>query len=81
MFTLQQYIEHKGVHQVAREMGVEAQSVSAWKNFKAVPRPHHGARLIELTNGLLTWASIYQPFVEHNNEKQLEFDFGQSKEQ
>lgn len=76
MFTLREYIEHKGVHQVAREMGLDAATISQWKNFKAVPRPHNATKLIQLTNGLLTWASIYQPYVDHNNEAQLEFDFG-----
>ena len=75
MFTLQMYIEHKGVNQVAREVGVEGAAVSHWKLFKAAPRPHLAAMLIQMTNGLLTWEGIYQPFVDHNNEKQLEFDF------
>lgn len=79
MFTLQEYIEHKGVHQVAREMGLDASTVSAWKNFKAAPKPHHAHKLIQLTHGLLTWAGVYQPFVDHNNEAQLAFDFGDNK--
>ena len=74
MFTLKEYIEHKGVHQVARETGVEASTVSAWKNFKAAPRPHLAHLLIETTNRLLTWEGIYQPFVDANNEKQLEMN-------
>ncbi len=80
MFTLSQYIEIKGVHQVAREMGVEPPTVSAWKLLKAPPRPHHADRLIKATNNLLTWEGIYQPYVDHNNEKQLQLDFGDSKE-
>jgi transposase-like protein len=78
MFTLQMYIEHKGVNQVAREVGVEPTAVSAWKSFKSAPRPHLASLLIEMTNGLLTWESVYQPYVDHNNEKQIEMDLGES---
>lgn len=77
MFTLQMYIEHKGVLQVARELGVEGAAVSAWKAYKTAPRPHLASLLIQMTNGLLTWEGIYQPFIDHNNEKQLEFDFAE----
>lgn len=79
MFTLQQYIEHKGVAVVSRELDADIATVSQWKLFKSAPRPHTAAKLIALTNGLLTWASIYQPYVDHNNEQQLAFDFGDKK--
>lgn len=79
VFTLQLYIEHKGAATVARELGVESATVSHWKLFKAAPRPHIAAALIQQTNGLLTWEGIYQPFVDHNNENQLEFDFKAGK--
>lgn len=72
MFTLKEYIEIKGVNQVARECGVEPATVTAWKSFKSSPRPHVAHLLIRTTNDLLTWESIYQPFVDHNNENQLE---------
>jgi hypothetical protein len=80
MFTLQNYIVAKGAPVVAKEMGVEEATVSAWKLFKSAPRPHLASALVRMTNGLLTWEGIYQPFVDHNNEKQLEFDFGTPKE-
>lgn len=75
VFTLQDYIEHKGGATVARELGVEEQTVSHWRILKTAPRPHHAHKMIQLTNGLLTWAGIYQPFVDHNNEAQVAFDF------
>lgn len=75
VFTLQDYIEHKGGAEVAREMGVDEQTVYYWKNYKNAPRPQAAHRLIQLTNGLLSWASIYQPFVDHHTDQQLSFDF------
>jgi hypothetical protein len=80
IFTLQQYIGHKGVNQVAREVGVEGTAVSRWFNLKAAPRPHLAHLLIQMTNGLLTWEGIYQPFVDANNEDQLEMNLGVENE-
>jgi len=74
-FTLTDYIDHKTGAQVARELGIEEQTVYYWKHKRSVPRPHTAAKLINLTGGLLTWESIYQPFVDHNIEEQLKFDF------
>lgn len=73
--TLPQYIEIKGVPVVAAELGVEAQTVHYWKAFRSAPKPHTAAKLVALTNGLLTFESIYKPYVEHNAQEQLEFDF------
>lgn len=75
VFTLQDYIEHKGPTAVARELGIDEQTVYHWRNYKTSPRPHHAHKMIQLTNGLLSWAGIYQPFVDHNNEQQIAFDF------
>ncbi len=75
MLSLKEYIDHKGVMNVAREVDVEPSTVSHWKALKAVPRPHTAAKLIELNNNLLSWESIYKPFVDHNNESQLIIDF------
>lgn len=76
MFTLLSYIHHKGAATVARELGVTEMTVSHWNAYRSAPTPHNAAKLIQLTNGLLTWESIYQPFVDHNNERQIEMDFG-----
>lgn len=77
VFTLREYIEHKGVNQVAREVGVEGAAVSKWFNLKGTPRPHLAHLLIRMTNGLLSWEGIYQPFVDANNEDQLEMKLGE----
>lgn len=73
MFTLQEFIEHKGVNQVARDAGVESTTVSHWKSFRSAPRPHVAYKLIQMTSGLLTWEGIYMPYLNHNNEDQLNF--------
>lgn len=73
MFTLQKYIEHIGVNELARQLNVEGTTVSHWKNFRSAPRPHMAFALIQKTGGLLTWEGIFQPFVDNNNEDQLNF--------
>lgn len=78
LFTLQDYIEHKGAAEVAREVGVDDVAVHYWKTFQRAPRPHTAHKLIQITNGLLTWEGIYQPFVDQHNEMQLTMDFSKS---
>jgi hypothetical protein len=77
MYTLKNYIDHKGAATVSREMGVSETTISFWYHFKTSPRPHQASKLITLTNNILTWEGIYQPFVDHNNESQVEMDFGE----
>ncbi len=79
LFTLQDYIELRTGAAIARDLGVDEQTVYFWKSKRSAPKPHTAARLIALTNGLLSWEGIYQPFVDHHVESQLEFDFGQKK--
>lgn len=64
MFTLAKYIEHKGIGQVAKDAGVTEAAVSQWKRMVAVPRPELAGLLIEQTNGLLSYESIYAPYVK-----------------
>ena len=73
MFTLQQYIEHIGVNELARQLRIEGTTVSYWKHFRSAPKVHTAYALIKKTGGLLTWEGIYQPFVDNNNEDQLNF--------
>lgn len=74
LFTLRQYIEHKGGAQLARELGIDEQTVYFWKAMKTAPRPLIAHTLILTTNGLLTWEGIYQPYVDFNIDKQLKFE-------
>jgi len=79
MFTLSEYIERKTVAQVSRDLGVDSSTVSQWKALIASPRPHTAYKLIQQTNNLLTWESIYLPYVERDLKSQLELDFTAKK--
>jgi hypothetical protein len=75
MFTLQDYIEHRGATVVARDLSVDEQTVYFWKHKRSAPKPVTAEKLISLSGGLLTWAGIYQPYCDANNIKQLSFDY------
>ena len=69
MITIQEYIIHKGCSKVAKELGVEVMTVLNWKNYKSVPKPETASRLVAMTNKVLTWESIYQPYVDFHANK------------
>lgn len=73
-FTLQDYIAHKGVATVAKELGCDTQTVYYWKDLKTAPRPAVASKLIELSGGLLSFESIYGPFVKKCKDGQLSFE-------
>lgn len=77
LFTLQDYIMHKGVTKVAEEVGCDRQAVYQWKELSTAPRPAVAAKLIELSGGLLSFEGIYRPFVEHQKIEQLSFEMGE----
>jgi len=72
--TLVEYIEFMGAVKVAEQTDVDPASVYYWKQLKTAPSPHNAWKLIKDSNGILTWAGIYQPFVDNLEQKQLEFD-------
>lgn len=66
--TLVQYIQALGAPKVARTLGVEPSTVYYWAQYKSVPAPKTAAKLIEISLGLLSWESIYQPYIDNNSE-------------
>lgn len=61
------YIQGLGAPKVARAIGVEVATVYYWAQYKTCPRPIQAAKLIEISLGLLSWESIYQPYIDHIN--------------
>ncbi len=66
--TLREFIEHLGAGKLAMQLNVSRQAVAQWANFKAAPKPATAAEIIELSYGLVTWESIYQPYVNMMGE-------------
>lgn len=55
------YIEREGVEKIAALCGVDPRAVQGWRYRARRPRPEIAPRLIEASNGDLTWQDIYPP--------------------
>jgi len=64
--TLRQFIDQIGPSKLAMALNVSKQTVSLWYTLTTAPRPLSAAQIIELSYGLVTWESIYKPYVEMN---------------
>lgn len=70
--NLREFIEQIGMNNLAMKLNVSKQTVSLWYNFKNAPKPFTASQIIELSYGLVTWESIYKPYVEMTAGKQLD---------
>lgn len=61
---LQEFIDSIGQPQIAEMMKVTTQTVSNWRTYKVAPPPLEAFKLIEISHGALSWASIYDPFID-----------------
>ena len=57
--TLSEYIQDVGISVVAKKIGTSESTVKAWRYYSRVPRVKQAKQLMNITNGLLTWDSIY----------------------
>ncbi len=64
--TLREFIEQIGPNELAMRLNVSKQTVSFWFNFQTAPKPMTAAQIIELSYGLVSWESIYKPYVDMN---------------
>ena len=58
------FLKVEGHEAVARKVGVSKQIVYEWANLNKAPRPENVLKLILISNGRLTWESIYLPFAQ-----------------
>jgi hypothetical protein len=77
--TLKDYVNAIGKAKLAEQLGITEEAIYYWTRYINAPRPHVAFRLIQISNGLLTWEKIYQPFVDNNVESQTSFDFSSNK--
>lgn len=64
--TLREFITQIGANELAMRLNVSKQTVSFWFTFRTAPKPTTAAQIIELSYGLVTWESIYKPYVNMN---------------
>ena len=82
-FTLMDYIDIKGAPTVAAELGVSHASVCNWRRGDFAPSAMHAQKLIEQSNGVLSFDTIFTPYIEAQGKrkeegKQLSFDLENS---
>jgi hypothetical protein len=62
--TFPEYIDLIGVPKFSRIHNVTDANVYKWRNLETSPRPEMAYQIICLSNGVLTWEKIYQPYIE-----------------
>lgn len=62
--NLAQYIALVGKPVIARYMDVSVTAVESWMKFDCAPSTLNAWKLIERAGGVLTWESVYQPYID-----------------
>jgi hypothetical protein len=62
--TLESYVERIGPARFAELISVSESTVYAWASLEKCPRPDAAWKIIIASNGLLTFDSIYTPFMK-----------------
>ena len=65
--TLREFIDHLGPNELAMRLNVSKQAVSTWYTLTSAPKPITAGQIIELSHGLVSWESIYKPYVDFNS--------------
>lgn len=65
MLTLPEFIALYGARGLSETLDIKLATVRNWIYFNAIPCPQSAYKLIKYSEGLLTWESIYLPFVEY----------------
>lgn len=62
--NLVHFLKVESVKSVAGKIGVSESIVYEWAKLEKAPRPENAMKLILISNGRLTWESIYLPFAQ-----------------
>lgn len=63
VLTLSDYIKKQGATKLSKDLERPLRTIQNWQYMKRMPEPANAALLIDHANGVLTWESIYKPFV------------------
>ena len=69
--TLSEYIQVVGIDEVANEIGASFSTVKAWRYYSRVPRVKQAKILIQISNGILNWESIYGLVTDTNTDRAI----------
>ena len=65
---LHEYIKQQSVTKVAKLLDTNHSTVSNWLYLKATPSDIQKYRIVKLTHGLVTYAEIIEPVINHQIE-------------
>lgn len=80
VLTIAQFIENKGLSPLARELGMCIATLHNWREYISSPRPTQAKKIISLSQGKLTWESIYSPYVAHRRKQLKKLNKDQPKQ-
>lgn len=75
--TVAELAKEKGIPQLAGRLAMSQQAVLYWLSFETAPSVLTAAKIIHLSNGRCTFASIYAPYVNNyfkKNPKEPSFE-------
>lgn len=67
--NITEYIKKVGKKKINEDLNIPISTIAKWEKLEKSPRPMTAARLIEYSRGILSWASIYAPYVEAQGGK------------
>lgn len=67
LMDLPAYIKAIGDEAAARKFSVTERCAASWRLRQRLPRPQKAARIVELTDGLVSLHEIYGPHREASN--------------
>lgn len=66
---LTQWISAMGNKKVIALLGVSIETIYQWKRADTSPKVMMAHKIIKLSNGLVTWESVYAPYVRRRTQK------------
>jgi hypothetical protein len=69
--TLSEYIQTVGIDEVARLISTSPSTVKAWRYYTRTPRVKQAKILIQISNGILNWESIYGLVTDTNTDRAI----------
>lgn len=67
--TLNEWIDLKGMKNVADLLNVPMGNVSHWYHYKALPRPEIMQKIVKHTDGIVSYESIIEDHLKNKKSK------------
>ena len=64
-----EWLEAMGNKKIMELLGVSIETIYQWKRADTSPKVMMAHKIVELSNGLVNWRSVYAPYVRRRTEK------------